>query len=122
MLSIGSSPKDRKRLPTRTTHTGHVTSSASGSLAVSLHAINGPWLNAKIARPEGRLHRMLDEGRSDAEIITVFYRVALGREPGGDERAHWKGAMATAGLEGRTAAFEDFVWALLGSAEFTHNH
>ncbi len=96
--------------------------SGPGSLAVSLHAINGPWLNAKIARPEGRLHRVLDEGRSDAEIITVFYRVALGREPGGDERAHWKGAMAAAGLEGRTAAFEDFVWALLGSAEFTHNH
>ena len=64
--------------------------SASGSLAVALHAINGPWLNAKIARPEGRLHRMLGEGRSDGEIVTEFYRVALCREPGDDERAHWQ--------------------------------
>ena len=96
--------------------------SGSGSLAVALHAINGPWLNAKITRPEGRLHRMLGEGRSDGEIITEFYRVALGRGPGDDEFAHWQGAIAAEGQGGRTAALEDLVWAVLGSAEFTHNH
>ena len=96
--------------------------SASGSLAVALHAINGPWLNVKIARPEGRLHRAIDAGRSDGEMIDKFYRVALGREPGDDERAHWTGAIGSAGPGDRTAALEDFLWALLGSAEFTHNH
>jgi len=95
---------------------------ASGSLAVALHAINGPWLNVKIARPEGRLHRAIEAGRSDGEIVAEFYRAALGREPGDDERTHWQGAIGAAGPGGRTAALEDFLWALLGSDEFTHNH
>ena len=33
--------------------------SASGSLALALHAINGPWLNAKIADRTAGLHRMV---------------------------------------------------------------
>ena len=52
---------------------------------------------------------MLGEGRSDGEIITEFYRLALGREPDDDERAHWTGAIAAAGPGGRTAALEDFA-------------
>jgi hypothetical protein len=96
--------------------------SAAGSLAFALHAINGPWLNAKLADSDGRLHRRVREGRSDELIVVEFYRVALAREPTGDELAHWRGEIAAGGAAGRTAALEDFVWALVLSAEFTQNH
>lgn len=96
--------------------------SAADSLALALHAINGPWLNTKIANPDGRLHRLVREDRSDPEIVTEFYRVALGREPTGDELSHWKRAIAAGGEGGRIAALEDFVWALVLSSEFTRTH
>ncbi|WP_406700469.1 DUF1549 and DUF1553 domain-containing protein [Singulisphaera sp. Ch08] len=97
------------------------TPGASGSLALALHAINGTWLNGKIAAPDGRLHRLLREGRSDPEIVVEFYRIALGREPTDGERTHWKREIAAGGEAGRTDSLEDFVWALILSAEFTQN-
>lgn len=95
--------------------------SAAGSLALALHAINGPWLNAKLADPSGRLHRLIRDGRSNEVIVAEFYRVAMGRNPTGDELSHWKGEISRAGEADRTAALEDFVWSLLLSLEFTQN-
>ena len=63
---------------------------ANGSLGLALHAINGPWLNAKLADPAGRLHRMVRKGRDDREIVAEFYRLALGRGPRDEELAHWR--------------------------------
>jgi hypothetical protein len=94
----------------------------AGSLALALHAINGPWLNTKLADPQGRIRRMLDEGHADAAIVSEFYRIALCRKPTDDEAAHWTREIAEAGPDGRPGAIEDFVWALLLSAEFTQNH
>ena len=95
---------------------------ATGSLGLALHAINGPWLNAKLADPGGRLHRMVREGRDDREIVAEFYRLALGRGPRDEELAHWTREIAGAGEAGRLGALEDFAWALLLSPEFTRNH
>ena len=95
---------------------------ATGSLGLALHAINGPWLNAKLADPGGRLHRMVREGRDDREIVAEFYRLALGRGPRDEELAHWTREIAAAGEAGRLGALEDFAWALLLSPEFTRNH
>jgi hypothetical protein len=94
----------------------------AGSLALALHAINGPWLNAKLADPGGRVQRMAREARSDGAIVAEFYRLALGREPTDVEMGHWSREIAEAGPAGRVGAIEDFVWALILSAEFTHNH
>jgi hypothetical protein len=93
--------------------------SKASSLALALHAINGPWLNAKLADPNGRVHRPLRDGRNDGEIVAELYRVALGRGPTDDERAHWTREIAAAG---RLGAIEDFAWALMLSPEFTRNH
>jgi hypothetical protein len=94
----------------------------AGSLPLALHAINGPWLNAKLADPGSRIHRLVREGRSDEEIVTEFYRVALGRPPTDDEITHWSREIAGAGPAGRVGAIEDVVWALLLSDQFTRNH
>jgi hypothetical protein len=95
---------------------------ATGSLGLALHAINGPWLNAKLADPGGRLHRMVREGRDDREIVAEFYRLALSRGPRDEELSHWAREIAGAGEAGRLGALEDFAWALLLSPEFTRNH
>ena len=81
-------------------------------LTVELHAINGPWLNGKIADPKGRLQRLLEAKQSMRRSSAEFYQVALGRSPGEKEAAFWRKKFA--GLEGeqRADALEDFLWAL----------
>jgi hypothetical protein len=98
------------------------TPSGTGSLPLTLHAIHGPWLNAKISDPNGRLHTLLREERTDATVVTALYEAALSRQPTKDEMAFWQGKLACPGAEERTEAFEDFLWALLNSAEFCCNH
>jgi hypothetical protein len=94
----------------------------AASLPLMLHTINGPWLNAKIASPEGRLHQFLRENRTDEDIVVAFYQIALGRKPSGEELAHWQKQFGKVEAGQRTHALEDFVWALLNSAEFCCNH
>ncbi|MCC6419843.1 MAG: DUF1553 domain-containing protein [Gemmataceae bacterium] len=94
----------------------------AGGLALALHTINGPWLNAKIAHPQGRLHRLIAEKRTDDEIVSRLYRTALGRAPTAVEHAHWRNRLGAVRPEVRTAALEDFLWALLNSAAFRTNH
>jgi hypothetical protein len=95
---------------------------AGGSLPLVLHALNGPWLNAKVAHPDGRLHRLLADGRTDAEIIKALYRAALGRGPIDREQALWGPRLKAASDDERRQKFEDFLWALLNSSEFGTNH
>jgi hypothetical protein len=94
----------------------------TGSLPLALHKINGPWLNAKIAHPHGRLHLLLQNRKSDAEIVTIFYQVALGRKPTEKELTHWAEKLLANESEERAQKFEDFVWALLNGVEFTCTH
>jgi hypothetical protein len=97
-------------------------STAAGSLPLALHAINGPWLNAKVAHPDGHLHRLLREGRTDAEVVAALYRTALGRRPTDQEMAHWPPRLKAASVDERRQKCEDFLWALLNSTEFGTNH
>jgi hypothetical protein len=94
--------------------------SSAGSLPLTLHKINGPWLNAKISHADGRLHQLLP--RPDAQIVTTLYQVALGRAPSTTELAHWQGKLAPLRGAERTQLLEDVLWALLNSSEFTTNH
>jgi hypothetical protein len=95
---------------------------AAGSLPLMLHVINGPWLNAKIRHPSGRLSTLMQEQRTDAEMVAIFYRRALGREPTETELAHWQKQLTATSEEERRKKLEDFLWALLNSAEFGTNH
>ncbi len=95
---------------------------SSGSLPLALHTINGPWLNAKLADPAGRLARLLTTSADNAAIVTEFYLIALSRRPTQAELNHWHDGLAAADSSGRVAALQDFCWALLNSAEFGCNH
>ncbi len=95
---------------------------AAGSLPLTLHTINGPWLNAKIDHPDGRLRQMLNDRRSDEEMVTDLYRLALSRSPSPDELRHWAKRLAEGGAAGRVELVQDFVWAMLTSSEFATNH
>ncbi len=89
-------------------------------LAQALHFINSTDLNAKISAPEGRLHRLLQAGRDDTEIIEDLYVAAFGRSATAEEQAT---AMAFVGeAESRQIGFEDLLWTLLNSTGFVFNH
>lgn len=94
---------------------------ASGSLPLTLHTINGPWLNEKLTSPAGRLARMLQTNESNDAVIGDLFRVALSRHPTAVERDHWRSKL-DASDDRRAERLQDFVWALLNSAEFTSNH
>jgi hypothetical protein len=94
------------------------TEERAGSLALVLHALNGPWLNEKIKHPKGRLQTLLREQPDGGGVITALYEIALNRPPSTQELAHWRAKLAN----DRTERFHDFLWALLNSAEFGCNH
>jgi hypothetical protein len=93
-----------------------------GGLPAKLHLLNGELLNAKIASKDGRLAKLLGEGKTDREIVTEFYLRGFGRRPTEKELAAWLARFAKAGPEGRRECLEDFVWGLLNSREFVMNH
>jgi Protein of unknown function (DUF1549)/Protein of unknown function (DUF1553)/Domain of unknown function (DUF4214) len=97
------------------------TASTAGSLPLTLHTINGEWLNAKITHPGGLFERKLRE-ESDSRFIDDCYETALSRSPTFEERDYWIGQIALEGDEPRQEVCQDFVWALLNSAEFCCNH
>jgi hypothetical protein len=94
--------------------------SNAGGLGRSLHLLNGPLINAPIASPQGRLAALLREGWSIDQILDEFYLRALCRLPSDPERRHWSRAISAADSgDERRAAWEDWLWALVNSQEFT---
>ncbi|NNJ24893.1 hypothetical protein LzC2_09550 [Planctomycetes bacterium LzC2] len=92
-------------------------------LRKGLHLFNGPWLNARITAPNGRLRTLLAAGTSPEKIVERFYLVALTRKPTASEAAHWTAELAGISDEAaRTTFLEDFVWGLLTCDEFVTNH
>lgn len=96
----------------------------AGGLAAKLHMLNGTLVNRKLTAPEGRLHQLIDAGRSDDEVLNEFALRALGRPPSDAQRGIWGRALteAAASPAERAALLEDIVWGLLNSREFLTNH
>ena len=90
-------------------------------LATTLHVMNGPLLNARIADERGRLHNLLRGGATTPVIIEEFYLGALSRPPTVAEVEFWLSRVPSSAAE-RTTVLEDFVWSLLNSNEFLTNH
>jgi hypothetical protein len=113
---VASEPLD---LLGRCSRDGDCAATATGGLALTLHRIQGDWLNRKLADPRGRLQQALAGNRASDDIVADFYRLALGRPPSPAEQDHWRQKLAGAD---RARLLEDFAWALLNSVEFTCNH
>ena len=97
-------------------------SSVSGGLATHLHLLNGELINRRVSNDDGRLHRHISSGSSDAAIIRDFYVRAFCRLPSEAELSQWSRRVADVDDRERRRKLEDFVWSLLNSRQFMENH
>lgn len=94
--------------------------SSESNLSQALQMINGPTVHNKLRAANGRIHRMIKEGKPDEEIITTLYLAALCRNPAEAEMAASQKHIAAS--QDRTLALEDVGWAILNSKEFLFQH
>jgi hypothetical protein len=97
------------------------------NLAQSLHLINSPALNDKLAAGDGRVARLLKQfapwapAVRDQRIIEEMYLLALCRLPTKAETSAVLAHIAKQPKDQRNKGFEDALWALLNSEEFLFN-
>ncbi|MBM3801299.1 MAG: DUF1553 domain-containing protein [Acidimicrobiia bacterium] len=89
------------------------------NLRQAMHMLAGTTFNAKLSNEAGRLHRLLQSGASDRQLVEEFYLAALSRFP--TER-EWAGLQKIFAERPRREAAEDLVWALITAREFAENH
>jgi hypothetical protein len=89
------------------------------SLPHALNLVNGPTLANAIADPEGRVAKLILKGASDRELIEELYLGGLNRLPSPKEYDLAAGYLKKS--NGRTAAAQDIVWAMLNQKAFLFN-
>lgn len=89
------------------------------SLSQSLHMLNGETAHGKVAQG-GAVKKLLDGGKTPAQVIESLYVRCLTRKPTPPEME--KLLAVVAGAENPQAGLEDVFWALLNSREFVFNH
>lgn len=94
--------------------------SSKPDLAQALHLVNDYTLNAKIADKSGRLGQMLDQKKSDTEIMDELYLAAFARLPTSEERKTVTELLAE--IPKRDEGWQDVLWTLMNSSEFVFNH
>ena len=94
--------------------------SSESNLSQALQMINGPVVHNKLRDANGRIAKLMAEGKPDDEIIRTLYFAALCREPVAEEVDAAKRHLAAA--SDRKLALEDVGWAVLNSKEFLFQH
>lgn len=89
-------------------------------LTQALHMINGAGLHEKCSSDGGRVATLIEAQASDEAIVKELYLATLGRWPSGEERSTI--AKLVGDADDRRECYEDLLWTLLNSAEFTFNH
>ncbi|MFO1092361.1 MAG: DUF1549 and DUF1553 domain-containing protein [Planctomycetaceae bacterium] len=90
------------------------------NLSQALQMINGPTVHNKLRDDNGRINKMMVDGKSDDEIITALYLSAVARTPSTDELTAAKNHIGKS--ENRRFGLEDVGWAVLNSKEFLFQH
>ena len=83
--------------------------------------MHGNELQKKITHERGRARRLSDSKMTPAEIANEVYLASLSRRPTAKERIFVE-KFYEDHKDGRRAATEDFIWAIINSAEFVFNH
>jgi hypothetical protein len=106
--------------------------SGEASLAQSLHLLNAREIQDMLTAPTGRAAKLAgDVKRSDPEKIRELYHVAFSRDPDVSEMSaatsYIEQMLDKADKKDGTAAvmkkaYEDLVWALINTKEFSFNH
>jgi hypothetical protein len=93
---------------------------SDSNLAQALQLINGPTINDKLRSPTNRVGRLMNEKKTDSEILADLYLNTLSRLPSAEDQ---KIAMAhLAKVKDRRRGFEDLHWALINAKEFLFRH
>ncbi len=89
------------------------------NLSQALHLINGDTIQNKVT--EGAvIQRLVDEGKSEADILVELYLRCLARPPTDEEMKELLAFVAES--PDKSVALQDLFWALLNSQEFVFNH
>lgn len=94
--------------------------STDSNLSQALQLINGPTVHNKLRSEQGNLHRWIQDGLTDAQIVEQLYLRAVSRFPTDTERATSLAHVAAG--DDRTRALEDVAWAVINSKEFLFQH
>jgi hypothetical protein len=89
-------------------------------LLQALHLVNNTGLQSRIASPGGRLHSLLKQNPTERELAEMLYLSTVSRPPTEVELAivHELLPESSTPAEG----WEDVLWTLLNSPEFSFNH
>jgi hypothetical protein len=90
------------------------------TLYQALQLISSRMVERKLASDEGRIARLVAEGRPDDAAIEELYLAALSRYPTSSEKTAALSALRAA--PNRRAGLEDLLWALLNAKEFLFRH
>ncbi len=93
---------------------------ASPSLSQALHMLVGTTYTDKISKKGGRLDRLIENEASHRIAIQELYLAALSRFPSPAERTELEAVLRE--RSSKREAWEDLLWSLISSREFTFNH
>lgn len=89
------------------------------SLPHALNLLNGPILANAISDPDGRIAKLILEGKSQEQVVEDLYLATLSRSPTPKEHDLVLGHLASA--ESQAKGAQDVLWALLNSNGFLFN-
>ena len=90
------------------------------NLGQALHTLNGDILAGKIADAKGRIAQLLAANKPHEEMLDELYLASLCRRPTDAEREAGKQFLASS--PSPKECYEDLLWALLNSKQFSFVH
>lgn len=94
--------------------------SSESNLGMAIQFFNGPLVYNKLRDGNNRFRRLVNEKKSDEEIITELYLAGVSRKPTAKELE--VSLKHIASKPDRAAALEDVCWAILNTNEFLFQH